>query len=332
MRKSLDASIGVFAAADESYVPYAAMALRSFQRWFPSWGYFLAGKRASMSPQSLDLLDRFEIELLDIDASQRFIRHEDYRKRYPVEIFNYLLVPEVLANRGITYSIGIDGDVFCARPFDFQCVFRNIEGFGGRPVGTLRRALLYRERKYPGGEVFAFERVRDVLGIDEDLLDTRFEVNAGVVFWNNQAMARVGLSEKATTVFAECEGRVHCDQTLLTLTAASHRLPFTELDATYNFCFSESFRESPELRRKLRRGECQDICIVHFAFAKPWRTTVTQSAIKAHFINSWRIFVVEELGDHAVDFFEDLSVVRARYPIGPFWNMVRRLRSVVAGE
>ena len=39
--KMNDQTYAIYAAADDSYVPTAVMALRSFQRWYPDYGYFL---------------------------------------------------------------------------------------------------------------------------------------------------------------------------------------------------------------------------------------------------------------------------------------------------
>jgi hypothetical protein len=319
--------VAIFAAADNEYVPTSVMALRSFQRWFPYCQYFLLGSRAKLTANSLALIERYRIGFLDVDLSERFVRHDRYKQAYPIETFYYLKGPELLANRGLKYSIGVDGDVFCARPFDLETVFRGIVGYGGRPVGTLRRTLQYAQRRsVRGGFGFAFERVSKELGIGDDLLDARYEVNAGVVFWKNHAMAKSELFESAIRVLAKCQGCIGEDQTLLTLTAAAHRIPFTELDESYNF-FDNSFRPDPELGKRLKRGECQDVRIVHFVRTKPWRAPANPSAVKAYFINSWRSFVLRELGDEAYDLFDDLSMIRVAYPISPFWNWLRRIRS-----
>jgi hypothetical protein len=321
-------SVGVFAAADDAYVPKAVMALRSFQRQFPDWSYFLAGRRGALSAASVGMLDRYGIHVLDVDPRTRFTRARGFETRYPVEVFNTMLVPELLAAKGISHSIGIDGDVFCVRRFDHVPLLRDIEGFGARPVAMLRSALAYRRRKYAGSDAYRLDRLHQ-LGLTDRELDARFEVNTGVVFWNNVYMASIGLAEKAAAVFAACDGRISGDQLLLSVTAACHRLPFHELDHAYHFCFRESFRRSPGLAKEVADGDDRSICIVHFTFLKPWRPAVAPSPLNAHFINRWRSFVREELGGEAEALFDDVSAVRVRLPIGPVWNTVRRLRSTL---
>src|SRR5436309_2345139 len=109
--------VAVFAAADDGYVPYAVMALRSFQRWFPDCGYFLLASRAAMSVQSIALLGRYGIELIDVDDAARFARPARYKNVNPPECFYLFKGPELLAERGYRYSLAVDGDVFCSRRF-----------------------------------------------------------------------------------------------------------------------------------------------------------------------------------------------------------------------
>jgi lipopolysaccharide biosynthesis glycosyltransferase len=136
-------------------------------------------------------------------------------------------------------------------------------------------------------------------------------VNCGLVFWNNAAMAKLGLFEKIAEVFGKCRGCFAGEQALVALSAAAYDIPLLELSDAYNFNFFEdSLREDRLLRKQVRRGEYDDICIVHYVWCKPWLREDNPSAVKAHFINAWRGFVLDELRDSAHDLFEDLSVIR----------------------
>src|SRR5262245_41273612 len=109
--------IAIFASANSSYVPKAVVALLSFRRWHPEFGYFVLGTKARMHSRMLTLLEEHEIELIDVGENQRLIRKEELEKKaLPAETFYLLKGPELLAERGFDYSISIDGDVFCYRP------------------------------------------------------------------------------------------------------------------------------------------------------------------------------------------------------------------------
>src|SRR5215210_8073680 len=236
-------TVAFFSTADEAYVPACVMALRSFQRWFPQCGYFLLGTRASMSDRSLAMLDRYEIELIDTDETKRFVR-PPYKpvkphKLNPPEVFYTFKGPETLAERGFAYSIAVDGDVFCPRSFDVGAALRGVRGFRARPVGTLARTLEWKAREPFGGGPFTFttDSVRDALGINQEMLATNYEVNAGVVFWNNEAATEYGLFETAARVFAACSGCFEGEQSLLAFTTAASRIPVADLSDAYNFSF-----------------------------------------------------------------------------------------------
>jgi lipopolysaccharide biosynthesis glycosyltransferase len=200
--------------------------------------------------------------------------------------------------------------VFCARPLQLESVRGRIDGFAGRPVATMDQVLRSRENAYKEFD-WSFERVRDTLGLHEGMFQTRYEVNSGVVFWNNVAMAQLGLFEKATEVFRKCEGCFESDQDLLTFTAAAYDVPLFELGDPWNFNFFEdSLRVDKQLRDQVRRGEFSEIYIVHYVWCKPWMPAGNPPADQAHFINAWREFILSELNNTALDLFEDLSVIR----------------------
>jgi hypothetical protein len=306
--------IAVFAAANDGYVPKAVMALRSFQRWYPDYGYFLLGAKAAMSRESLKFIRHHNIELLDVDEAHRFVKQGRTKNRFPVETIYRLKGPELLAERGFTYSIQADGDVFCVRPLEIENLLGRIEGFAGVVVGDLGRTLGNKQREENEEFDFSLERVRDTLGLelDDASLRTKYEVNGGVLFWNNVFMAKLGLFDRVIQVFRACRGCFEGSQDLMTFTAAVHDIPFLELGDPYNFSFFEdhSLRIDEKVQREVRRGKFQHIYIVHFLYCKPWLRPNRPDVAKAHFINAWRQFVVDELGDKAYELFDDLSVVR----------------------
>lgn len=322
--------VAVFAAADDQYVPKAVMALRSFQRWHSDWSYFLLATKAALSQESLAFIQRYNIELLDVDETHRFLKQGRNKHNYPLETIYKLKGPELVFQRGFTYSIGIDGDVFCARPLEIENLLGTIEGYAGVAVGDFGRTLGNKQREQNEEFDFSLERVRDTLGVDEVALSTTYEVNGGVLFWNNVAMAKLGLFDKVHQVFRQCQGCFEGGQDLMTFTAAVHDIPFMELGDSLNFSFFEdaSVRLNNELREEVRRGEFQRIYIVHFVYCKPWLRPNHPTVVKAHFINAWRQFVVDELGDKAYELFDDLSVVRPVSLAYRLWTRVSYVNRV----
>jgi hypothetical protein len=228
--------------------------------------------------------------------------------------------------------------VFCRRSFDLGAVLPGVGVFRAKPVGTLGRTIEWKSRGPFGRGPFTFTRdsVRDALGIDPAKLATNYEVNAGLIFWNNAAAAEHTLFEAVTNVFAACDGCFEADQDLLAFTAAAHGIPFAELSEAYNFCgFADTSHFDTigtNLRKQVRIGNLAHVCIVHFWNQKPWQRPDTwphrpPPSIMTTFVNDWRRFVVSELGDTAFGLFDDLAVVRVRRPVKPFWNLLRRLRS-----
>jgi hypothetical protein len=323
-------SIAVFTSANDNYIPKALMALRSFQRYHPNWSYFLIGTQEKMGQESLELIRRFSIELLEINEMHRLVKRGRYKDAYPMETFYKLRGPELLAKRGFVYSIGIDGDVFCAHPLKLEKLLGRIEGFAGRVVGNLDRTLGYKQREKNYEFDFSLRNVRDTLGIVEASLAKNLEVNSGVLFWNSNYMFKIGLFDKVIQVFNDCQGCFESDQDLLAFTIAAHHIPLTEIGDNYNFNFFEdSPKPDKKLQKRIRKGYFQDIHIVHFVFCKPWLKPVRPTAAKAYFINAWRKFVLDELGDKAYDLFDDLSFVRPISLTSRLWRRVRNFGSQI---
>jgi lipopolysaccharide biosynthesis glycosyltransferase len=324
-----DKTLAIYAAADDAYVPKAVMALRSFQRWHPGSGYFLLGTQAKMSQDSMQFIRRYNIELIDVDESRRFVKLEHYKYSYPLETVVKLKGPELLAERGFPYSLVIDGDVYCVRPLKLEGLLERIEGYAGRIVGDLARTLVNKQSEQNKEFDFNPELVRQTLGIDQAALSMNYEVNGGVLFWNNMYMARIGLFDRVADVFRQCQGCFEGGQDLMTFTAAAYNIPFMELGDPYNFNFFEDSHmvstELQELQKRIWRGQFHDICIVHFIWCKPWLDPYKPSLAKKHFINAWRKFILDELGDTAYRFFDDLSIIRPESFAKRLWSRVRRI-------
>ncbi len=233
--------LAIYAAADDAYVPKAVMALRSFQRWHAEFAYFLLATENKLSEDSLQFIKKFNIELIDVDQTHRFAKLNKYKYKYPLETVVKLYGPEILAGRGYPYSLVIDGDVYCAAPMQLEDILGNIQGYAGRVVGPFSRTIDYKQKEKNPEFDFSLQSLHDTLGIEEALIGSHYEVNGGVLFWNNDYMAKLGMFDKVATVFQKCYGCFLGGQDLFTFTTAAYKIPFLRLSDAYNYNFFEDF-------------------------------------------------------------------------------------------
>jgi len=306
-------SIAFYAVANDAYVPTAVIALRSFQRWHPELAYFLLGTIKTFSPQSHELIRRYGIELIDVDESVRFVTQGTNKDRYPVEVFYPLKAPELLAERGYDYSIEVDGDVFGPEPFDIprlKSLFKRTRGYAARPVGSLARTLMHKRQELNEEFDFSPKTVAATLGLTRRKIWRRYEAQAGIIYWNNAAMAKIGLFEKCVEIFRKCHGCFEADQDLLAFATAIHDIPVRKIGHPYNFGF---FEDSPwvdhRMQSRFSRGQFAGVYALHFVFAKPWAVLEQPTPVKIHFVNAWRDFVCHELGADAGRFFREVQPI-----------------------
>ena len=302
----------LYASADDRYVPTAVMALRSFQRWHPEFGYFILGTREAMHPESLALMQRYGIELIDVNDAHRFpVRGRfAYKDR---ERFYCLKGPELLAARGFSHSAQVDGDVFCPKPMDLAELGRLLDrtdGLAARPVGSLDRTLRHRYGDRNKEFDFSHRSVRRALGLGRLALWRHYEYGSGVLYFNNVAMVQRGFYEACIDVFTRCHGCFSGDQDLLAFTVATMRVPVQRIGHPFHFTF---FEDSPwddgVLRGQIDREDYHGVHVVHFVFAKPWLPIERPTPPKMHLVNLWRAFVRAELGSEATRYFAAIDPV-----------------------
>lgn len=312
-----DARLAFYASADDRYVPKAVLALRSFQRWHPQFGYVLIGTTASMSPSSWALIRRYGIEFIDVNDASRFPVQGRfaYKDR---ERFYSLRGPELLAARGFDYSVQVDGDVYCPKPLDLDNLHGLLvrtHGLAARPVGSLDRTLRHRYGDRNPDFDFSHRTVRKALGLSRWTLLTHYEYGSGVVYFNNAAMVEHGLYEGCIDVFNRCRGYLSGDQDLLAFSAAVMRLPVLHVGHGYHFTF---FEDSPWgdglLQRRIDRGDYEGVHVVHFVFVKPWLPIERPTPAKVDLVNSWRAFIRGELGSEARRYFDVVDPIVGQIP------------------
>jgi hypothetical protein len=305
--------LAVFASATDNYVPKALTALLSFRRWHPDFGYYLLGTSAHMRLETLRLLDKYELELIDLDESRQYLRKKVYDSKFPVETVYLLKGPELMKERGFDFGISIDGDTFCYRPLQLETVLPSVSGLAGRPVRSLSRTLRSKQAEKNSEFDFSLAAVKSTLGIAENDLAKGTEINGGFVIWNNHFMAEIQLFKKCLETARKCFGCFEGNQDLMAFVVALKKIPITELDYPYHLLLSKPKKKKGPAANPLRADASReyfgDVRVIHFIDPKPWASASVDSLslTQIHFINAWRSFAKHTLGADFKTFFSELS-------------------------
>eukprot|EP00322_Chrysochromulina_rotalis_P009804 CAMPEP_0115849386 /NCGR_PEP_ID=MMETSP0287-20121206/11424_1 /TAXON_ID=412157 /ORGANISM="Chrysochromulina rotalis, Strain UIO044" /LENGTH=470 /DNA_ID=CAMNT_0003303355 /DNA_START=214 /DNA_END=1626 /DNA_ORIENTATION=+ len=193
-------------------------------------------------------------------------------------------VPEMLLQKGLRFSVNLDPDVLCLRPWDLN-ILLNVELIAGRPVGAgARTARWLQERASTMGMHSANGQVRianvtEVLhtALNMSLRSLRHsqEYNGGILVFNNSGAARVQWASTLARYHMQAKSIVEGDQDLLGLMlAAEPSFPRRVLPSTYNYAYRRDRERLPyAVAHRLRHGLISNQVInVHFVMdGKPWR-------------------------------------------------------------
>ena len=246
--------VAVYCTADAGYVVPSLIALASMRRFHPEHDYFIIADRDRLSPGQEQIISKQGIELIHFGKNQLFADVAHLTK----ECYWKFVGPEIFLPRSFRFSMLIDGDTLCVRPFEFTELLPLIEGYAGI-------------RRYESARHWSFrypEWIQRQFRLAPEIMESDY-TNTGVVIWNNQKMVELGLLERAVTCYGVC-CRVHPgmfrvgDQSLMALISEIQpRLPWFILPATDNFRVN-----SEEERRRL--SDPESIRIIHYTGRKPW--------------------------------------------------------------
>lgn len=295
-----EASIAFFGAVDSRpYLFYMVISLLSAHRFHPAAGYFVLvppGKAAEWEGYAASLSEG-NVRLLDLpeEAEGNFAATEE-RTGYSRFTFHRHAVPQLLIRRGFAYSINMDPDVLCTRPWDWS-VLLQVELIGGRRVGSTKRTLEWLQTMMSGscteptngGEqsrcseaaVKARQETAKMLltggslGVTPASLSKTPELNGGVLVFNNLRAVREDWLARCLALYGYVRDIVEGDQDLLSLVLASNlSLPRAEMPTVYNYAFRRDRERLPHaIGRQLRHGMFVQVAVnVHFVQdGKPWQ-------------------------------------------------------------
>lgn len=231
-------------------------------------------------------------------------------------------VPEALAERGFRFSINVDPDVLCVRPWDLRLLM-GVGLIAGRPVGSTSRTARWLQGMHgrppdaKGNASSVWSSLQRELGVTRDQLLQTEELNGGVLVFNNTEARRVRWGFTMARYYARLAHLVEGDQDLIGLVlAANPSLHRSALPTVYNYAFRRDRERLPyAVSHRLRHGLFgQQVVNVHFvADGKPWQRQDLASyplwllAARLHYVREW------------------LRVARSLRP-RPFGDSARRVR------
>lgn len=310
-----------FGAVDSRpYLFYMTISLLSAQRFHPAAGFFAlvpTGKSAEWGSYARRLSDG-QVQLMDLppEASDNFAAPNGGAS-YSRFTFHRHAMPQLLVRRGFAYSINLDPDVLCTRPWDLS-LLPQVQLIAGRRVGTTRRTLEWLQAMVSGtcaetaeppdgrcSEEAVAARRRTAkrlltggsLGVTPASLGQTPEFNGGVLVFNNLRAVREDWLSRCLALYGHVRDVVEGDQDLLSLVlAANLTLPRTELPTVYNYAFRRDRERLPHsIGKQLRHGLFVRIAVnVHFVQdGKPWQLQnmtvypIWLLGARAHHVHEW---------------------------------------------
>ena len=321
----LEHSVAFFGAVDSRpYLFLQIVALQSVRRFHPASGFFVllpehrvanwSGLMSAWSDGHVDALP-----LLTRSQQQHFVMP---KPGYSAMTFHRHWVPQMLYKRGYLYSVNLDPDVFCTRPWDLRVLLR-VDLIGGRPVGSSARTAVWlqderhtntsssdsggrssaavpvtpaRSLQLANGENVSQFLLR-VLGLTRTRLSATREFNGGVLVFNNSEAARVQWGETMASYHSTLRHVVEGDQDLIgLLLAAKPKFKPYLLPTTYNYSYRRDRERLPyAVSHRLRHGLFeQQIVNVHFVVdGKPWQPQEIQYyplwllSTRLHHLRDW---------------------------------------------
>ena len=190
MTASRQKDYALFCAGDENYLFPAIVALESTRRRTAQADAFFVTDAHRLSDAGKALLRKYDIEVLHSGDGNSFdIKHMHTTPEAYVQLF----APEMLYERGYTFSLGLHADIVCVQPF------RPNEIFARTPYVAISGAN-------PAARSFSI--TDNHTGIEKELgLPPRNWLaplnNPGVVFANNAALAKIQFSRQSTQAYAK---------------------------------------------------------------------------------------------------------------------------------
>ena len=307
----LERSVAFFGAVDtRPHLFFLTVSLASIQRFHPLSGYFALipqqfSARGSRWNALLHSWSSGRVHPLTLSAADR--RHfAGAEGGYSPMTFHRHRVPEMLLARRFHYSVNLDPDVLCVRPWDLRFL-RDVKLIGGRPVGTGARIVKWLQgrvgataRNGRGPEINVSSLLEQTLNISLGWRNAHRsgELNGGVLVFNNSAAVQWQWADTMAAHYTKLAQVIEGDQDLVGLVLLGNPLmPRLKLRGVYNYAFRRDRERLPYgASHRLRHGLVDaQVVNVHFvADGKPWQWQNLSAyplwllAARLHWIREWR--------------------------------------------
>ncbi|MDR2820442.1 MAG: hypothetical protein LBB60_07940 [Desulfovibrio sp.] len=268
----------IFCTADEKYIPYAVIALRSMGKFF-DFPLFILTDVQKIDKKLRKFLDKYNISTLHSRCFDLF----SVKKHFWSPIaYGKFEAPELLFKEGFSHSISIDADILCRKSFDAETILNNTHNFSGIANQT------------PIEEnINNFEKFRRILKKDFDMplgdygTSILVNPNSGFLFWNNKWAYNFCLFSKSQALNKKFGMYLRAiDQSLLAVIILINTITYNVIDHVYNF------RTGNAADRALPIAD-DDIINIHYTGNKPWRGLTAEQLLtdemEANWIFEWYI-------------------------------------------
>ncbi len=279
-----------YSTCDDKYAPMAAVSLLSIRNWQPEIPLFIIGRY--FSDKTKLFLKKYDITVIEKNYDNIF--HTAWNG-YPLECYYMFVGPEILYEKGYSYSFYIDGDIYCNNdPLSFDIT--DIKDFAGvHSRGTIREILEYGA---PGDSEIALKVFGNKKTLDERRIQT------GTMYFNNKSLAKKGFIDKIGSVYQQAIDndipRKGDDSLLALFRLAYPSWQYLAIPRIYNVVTYSSGEGSKRLR--LHIDMIDKAIFYHFNKNKPWENcTLFPTYAYEYFYHKWR--------RHSVDVLETTDLV-----------------------
>ena len=278
--------ICAYSTSNDGYVGKSIVSLLSLRTWNPEIDLYLFTNQLSDT-------NKLYASILGIEVVEHSTNtFKGNPGPYPVDCFYVFIGPEILANKGYSHCIYIDGDIYCNRPIGID--WNAISTYAGVSHGTISSIL-----KDDTLKILSRWGVRK---------PPSYRIQTGVLFFNNSYAKRVGLTARIEMIYSECiriNARRNGDDSLFSVYQCIYQeeQPFL-LGSEYNFIIENKY--SIERWSTSLENYIDEAVFVHFTMAspKPWMLNKQHSCFTSlYFSIKWNQRMLDGFNEQMLKHF-----------------------------
>ena len=200
--------------------------------------YFVCG---NISDKYKRVIEEYNLGVLKIDLENIFVDSKGFI--WPNECFWSCAIPEAFYKKGFSYSIVLDGDIFC---------------IGKVPMNVIEEVEELALKKVHRAKNIEYTKLLKTLGMKEEDLE-EFWMNSGVVVYNNKNLAKKKFKEKFINLYKDLLNVAYfeTDEIVFFFLRIKGLFSFYRLGVEWNNFFKGNLPENK-------------IIFLHFVRNKPW--------------------------------------------------------------